>query len=195
MKQNRVCVICEKLYTTVRDLELHVTFCWIQRRKFNKKVSKRMIKNLALLTTKTSRKKTETTHESNDYISKKKKIWVDVSFESGKNKYFETQIAETMIDNSNEKLNYFSWDSDIFSFFSSINVRSYMNIMKKKTKKSLDHISRQRRFIIDLAMNSFMKKKNTFNRLYYFFASAMNYALACWFLHSRCTQEFINHFF
>ena len=144
---------------------------------------------------KTSRKKTETTHESNDYISKKEKIWVDVSFKSGKNKYFETQIAETMINNSNEKSNYFSWNSDIFSFFSSIDIRSYMNIMKKKTEKSLDHISRQRRFITDSAMNSFMKKKNTFNRLYYFFASTMNYALAHWFLHSRCTQEFINHFF
>jgi len=29
-------------------------------------------------------------------------------FESEKNKYFETQIAETMINNSNEKSNYFS---------------------------------------------------------------------------------------
>ncbi len=42
MKQNHVCVICEKLYTIVRDLELHVTFCWVQRRKFNKKMFKRM---------------------------------------------------------------------------------------------------------------------------------------------------------
>ncbi len=187
MKQNRVCMICEKLYTTVRDLELHVAFCWVQRRKFNKKVFKRIIKNLALLTMKTSRKKTETTHKSDDYISKKEKIWVDVSFKSGKNKYFETQIAEMMINNLNEKLNYFSWDSDIFSFFSSIDVRSYINIMKKKTKKSLNHISRQRRFIIDSTMNSFMKKKNTFNRLYYLFASAINYALAYWFLHFKCT--------
>ncbi len=195
MKQNHVCVICEKLYTTVRNLELHVAFCQVQHRKFNKKVFKRMIKNLALLMMKMSRKKTETTHESNDYILKKEKIWVDVSFESGKNKYFETQIAETMINNLNKKLNNFSWDSNIFSFFSSINVRSYINIMKKKTKKSLDHISRQRRFITDSAMNSFMKKKNTFNWLYYFFASAINYTLAHWFLHSRCTQEFINCFF
>ncbi len=154
-----------------------------------------MIKNLTLLMMKMSRKKTETTHESDDYISKKEKIWVDVSFESEKNKYFETQIAETMINNSNEKLNYFSWSSDIFSFFSSIDVRSYINIMKKKTEKLLDHISRQRRFITDSAMNSFMKKKNTFNWLYYFFASMMNYALAHWFLHFKCTQEFINHFF
>lgn len=154
-----------------------------------------MIKNLALLTMKTSRKKTETTYKSDDYISKKEKIWIDMSFESEKNKYFETQIAETMIDNSNEKSNYFSWDSDIFSFFSLIDVRSYMNIMKKKTEKSLNHISRQRRFITDSAMNSFMKKKNTFNRLYYLFASATNYALAHWFLHSRYTQEFINRFF
>ncbi len=154
-----------------------------------------MIKNLALLTIKTSRKKTETIHKSDDYISKKEKIWMNVSFKSEENKYFETQIAKTMINNLNKKLNYFSWDSDIFSFFSSIDVRSYMNIMKKKTKKLLDHISRQRRFITDSAMNSFMKKKNTFNRLYYFFASATNYALAHWFLHSRCSQEFINYFF
>ena len=144
---------------------------------------------------KTFKKKIETTHESNDYILKKEKIWVDMLFESEKNKYFETQIAETMINNSNEKLNYFSWSFDIFSFFSSINVRSYMNIMKKKTEKSLNQISRQRRFIIDSVMNSFIKKKNTFNWFYYLFASAMHYTLAHWFLHSRCTQKFINHFF
>ncbi len=144
---------------------------------------------------KTFKKKIETTHESNDYILKKEKIWVDMLFKSEKNKYFETQIAETMINNSNEKSNNFSWSFDIFSFFSSINVRSYMNIMKKKTKKSLNQISRQRRFIIDSVMNSFIKKKNTFNWLYYLFASAMHYTLAHWFLHSRCTQKFINHFF
>ncbi len=146
-----------------------------------------MIKNLTLLMMKTSRKKTETTHESNDYILKKEKIWVNVSFESEKNKYFETQITETMINNSNKKLNYFSWNSDIFSFFSSIDIRSYMNIMKKKTEKLLNHISRQRKFITDSMMNSFMKKKNTFNQFYYFFASAINYALTHWFLHSKCT--------
>ncbi len=153
MKQNHVYVICEKLYTIVRDLELHVAFCRVQRRKFNKKVFKRMIKNLALLMMKTSRKKTETIHESNNYILKKEKIWVDVSFESEENKYFEIQITEMMIDNLNEKLNYFSWSSDIFSFFSSIYIRNYINIMKKKTKKLLDHILRQRKFITNSMMN------------------------------------------
>ncbi len=102
---------------------------------------------------KTSRKKTETIHESNNYILKKEKIWVDVSFKSEENKYFEIQIAEMMIDTLNEKLNYFSWSSDIFSFFSSIDIRNYMNIMKKKTKKLLDHILRQRKFITDSMMN------------------------------------------
>ncbi len=195
MEQDRVCVTCEKLYTTVRGLELHVAFCRVQTKKTNKRVPKRTTKNLALLATKASRKETGTTHESNDYISKKEKVWIDVSFESEDNKLFEARIAGAMAGNSNENSNNFSWGSDIFSSFSSIDVRSYMDVMQKKAGKSLDHISRQRRFIYGSATDAFMKEKDTFNRIYYPFASAADYALAHWFLHSRCTQGFINHFF
>ncbi len=60
MKQNRVYVIYKKLYTIIKDLKLYVAFCRVQRKKFNKKVLKRTIKNLVLLATKTFKKKTET---------------------------------------------------------------------------------------------------------------------------------------
>ncbi len=89
MKQNRVYVICKKLFTTVKELKLHVASCSIRNKKLNKKMLKRMIKNLVLLTAKAFRKKTETTYEFNDYILKKEKIWIDVSFKSEKNNYFE----------------------------------------------------------------------------------------------------------
>ncbi len=74
MKQNRVYVICKKLFTIVKELKLHVASCRVRSKKLNKKMLKRTIKNLVLLTAKAFKKKTEIIHESNDYILKKEKI-------------------------------------------------------------------------------------------------------------------------